>query len=173
MRHTCQPRGGAASRCRRPTPLLLAPPSLDRGPGSRAGKSTLLKLLAGRLKGETGVVASGEVLYNGSRGDDFVLERSAAYIDQADEHLPTQTVHDLLRFAWQCQSGGARAPSSSPETRKSWLPPSMDLHPQVRRPVKLIALRQPAASRHGQSKDSEPEALQERTGMGDRERVSA
>eukprot|EP00892_Ulva_mutabilis_P008760 jgi/Ulvmu1/6256/UM028_0114.1 len=101
--------------------LLLGPPV--------SGKSTFLKLLAGRLKGESGLATSGEVLYNGRRGDAFVLERSAAYIDQADQHLPAQNVHDLLKFAWKCQSGGSTAKPSQLRSQKTWLPSAMEAHP--------------------------------------------
>lgn len=90
-----------------------------------AGKSTLLKLLAGRLKRESGVTSDGEILYNGCRSDTFVLERNAAYIDQTDQHLPTQNVHDLLKFAWKCQSGGHISPQRPANPDKSWLPSEM------------------------------------------------
>lgn len=89
---------------------------------SHAGKSTLLKMLAGRLKRESGVTATGEVRYNGRRADTFVLERNAAYIDQTDQHLPAQKVYDLLKFAWHCQSGIVPSRGKPSKPQKSWMP---------------------------------------------------
>lgn len=116
-----------------------------------AGKSTFLKLLAGRLKRESGVAASGEVLYNGRRADTFVLERNAAYIDQTDQHLPAQKVHDLLRFAWQCQSGGGGSKRS--QTHQSWLPNAMSTgasgKQNVSTPLQLLVRGQPCSKAVG------------------------
>lgn len=94
--------------------------------GAHAGKSTLLKMLAGRLKRESGVTATGEVLYNGRRADTFVLERNAAYIDQTDQHLPAQKVHDLLKFAWHCQSGNVPSQGKQSQPQKTWMPSGAD-----------------------------------------------
>ena len=75
--------------------LLLGPPS--------SGKSTFLKLLAGRADAEAALSISGSVKYNGKSPEDFVLRRTAAYIDQDDNHLANLPVGETLRFAWQCQ----------------------------------------------------------------------
>ncbi|WVZ64217.1 hypothetical protein U9M48_013777, partial [Paspalum notatum var. saurae] len=61
--------------------LLLGPPG--------SGKTTLLLALAGRLKdGKDGLKVSGRVTYNGHGMEEFVPERTAAYISQHDLHIP-------------------------------------------------------------------------------------
>ncbi|WIA20601.1 hypothetical protein OEZ85_004985 [Tetradesmus obliquus] len=72
-------------------------------PGS--GKSTLLKLLSGRLTSKH-LQVSGAVQYNGKDFSQFVVERTAAYVDQHDNHLPVLTVGETLEFAHAC--AGAR-----------------------------------------------------------------
>lgn len=69
------------------------------------GKSTLLKLLSGRLKNKR-LKVNGRVCYNGKSFDQFVVERTAAYVDQHDNHLPVLTVGETLGFAHAC--AGAR-----------------------------------------------------------------
>ncbi len=53
--------------------LLLGPPG--------AGKSTLLRVLSGQLKDKE-LQLKGDVTYNGVWMKDFVVERTAAYVDQ-------------------------------------------------------------------------------------------
>ena len=54
--------------------LLLGPPG--------SGKSTLLKALAGKLRGKAPRVR-GRISYNGEPFDQFVPQRTAAYVSQA------------------------------------------------------------------------------------------
>ena len=51
-----------------------------------AGKSTLLKSMAGRLK-DSGLKLSGEITFNGFTLDSFIPERTAAYVSQNDNHM--------------------------------------------------------------------------------------
>ncbi|KAL1194449.1 ABC transporter G family member 38 [Cardamine amara subsp. amara] len=76
--------------------LLLGPPG--------SGKSTLLKALSGKI--ETGLKCTGKVTYNGHELHEFVPERTAAYIDQYDVHLPDLTVRETLKFSTKCQGVG-------------------------------------------------------------------
>ncbi|CAD6270232.1 unnamed protein product [Miscanthus lutarioriparius] len=78
--------------------LLLGPPG--------SGKTTLLLALAGRLDKDLKV--SGRVTYNGHRIDEFVPERTSAYISQHDLHIPELTVRETLAFSARCQGVGAR-----------------------------------------------------------------
>eukprot|EP00903_Cladosiphon_okamuranus_P018818 g17309.t1 len=82
------------------TTLVLGPPG--------CGKSTLLKALAGRLKHNGGHIKTGSVTYNGSTDDSgkFSLPKVAHFAEQADRHLPTMTVEETLKFAFDCMSGG-------------------------------------------------------------------
>jgi len=73
--------------------LVLGPPG--------AGKSTLLKALSGQIKDHK-LKVSGQVLYNGKSFDEFTVERTAAYVDQVDHHIPEMTVRETLRFAARC-----------------------------------------------------------------------
>jgi ABC-type multidrug transport system ATPase subunit len=45
---------------------------------------------------------SGNVLYNGKAFNEFVVERTAAYVDQHDQHLAVLTVQETLEFAHAC-----------------------------------------------------------------------
>uniref|UniRef100_A0A7N1A5T7 ABC transporter domain-containing protein n=1 Tax=Kalanchoe fedtschenkoi TaxID=63787 RepID=A0A7N1A5T7_KALFE len=78
--------------------LLLGPPS--------SGKTTLLLALAGKL--DKSLKASGEVTYNGHRMNEFVPERTAAYISQYDVHIGELTVRETLSFSARCQGVGSR-----------------------------------------------------------------
>ncbi|KAJ6934324.1 pleiotropic drug resistance protein 1-like [Populus alba x Populus x berolinensis] len=78
--------------------LLLGPPS--------SGKTTLLLALAGKL--DPNLKFSGRVTYNGHGMNEFVPQRSAAYISQYDTHLGEMTVRETLAFAARCQGVGHR-----------------------------------------------------------------
>ncbi|KAG9149461.1 hypothetical protein Leryth_022202 [Lithospermum erythrorhizon] len=76
--------------------LLLGPPS--------SGKTTLLLALAGRLNSDLKV--SGKVSYNGHSLNEFVPQRTSAYVSQEDWHIAEMTVRETLDFAAQCQGVG-------------------------------------------------------------------
>ncbi|KAK3119462.1 hypothetical protein QOZ80_9AG0670890 [Eleusine coracana subsp. coracana] len=73
-------------------------------PGS--GKTTLLKALAGKL--DSGLKVSGRVTYNGCGMDEFLPERTAAYVSQDDLHNGEMTVQETLSFSAKCQGPGNR-----------------------------------------------------------------
>ncbi|OVA06530.1 ABC transporter-like [Macleaya cordata] len=77
--------------------LLLGPPS--------SGKTTLLLALAGKLDKDLKV--SGRVTYNGHGMDEFVPQRTSAYISQHDLHIGEMTVRETLAFSARCQGAGA------------------------------------------------------------------
>ncbi|XP_054822130.1 ABC transporter G family member 32-like isoform X2 [Prosopis cineraria] len=76
--------------------LLLGPPS--------SGKTTLLLALAGRLG--PGLQMSGSITYNGHGLDEFVPQKTSAYIGQQDYHAAEMTVRETLKFAGRCQGVG-------------------------------------------------------------------
>uniref|UniRef100_A0A5B6YJY6 Putative pleiotropic drug resistance protein 1-like n=1 Tax=Davidia involucrata TaxID=16924 RepID=A0A5B6YJY6_DAVIN len=78
--------------------LLLGPPS--------SGKTTLLLALAGKLDPDLKV--SGRVTYNGHGLQEFVPQRTAAYISQHDTHIGEMTVRETLAFSARCQGVGDR-----------------------------------------------------------------
>ncbi|GAY62366.1 hypothetical protein CUMW_217170 [Citrus unshiu] len=78
--------------------LLLGPPS--------SGKTTLLLALAGKL--DASLRVSGRVTYNGHDMDEFVPQRTAAYISQHDNHIGEMTVRETLAFSARCQGVGSR-----------------------------------------------------------------
>ncbi|KAF3963348.1 hypothetical protein CMV_012251 [Castanea mollissima] len=78
--------------------LLLGPPS--------SGKTTLLLALAGQL--DPDLKFSGEVSYNGHEMNEFVPQRTAAYVSQYDLHLGEMTVRETLAFSARCQGVGSR-----------------------------------------------------------------
>ncbi|KAJ4828264.1 hypothetical protein Tsubulata_012073 [Turnera subulata] len=78
--------------------LLLGPPS--------SGKTTLLLALAGKLDKDLKFL--GRVTYNGHGMDEFVPQRSAAYISQYNLHIAEMTVREILAFSARCQGVGPR-----------------------------------------------------------------
>ncbi|KAF2287195.1 hypothetical protein GH714_039303 [Hevea brasiliensis] len=77
---------------------LLGPPS--------SGKTTLLLALAGKLGKDLKFL--GRVTYNGHGMEEFVPQRTAAYISQYDLHIPEMTVRETLAFSARCQGVGPR-----------------------------------------------------------------
>ncbi|GBG34028.1 ABC transporter G family member 31 [Hondaea fermentalgiana] len=75
-------------------------------PGS--GKTSLLKLLAGRLRVDKAATLKGEVTYNGVAQSSLHMAKVATYVGQLDEHLALQTVRDIFGFA-QDTVGSAQA----------------------------------------------------------------
>ncbi|KAK3018922.1 hypothetical protein RJ639_003519 [Escallonia herrerae] len=78
--------------------LLLGPPS--------SGKTTLLLALAGKL--DPGLKVQGEITYNGHRLNEFVPQKTSAYISQNDVHVGEMTVKETLDFSARCQGVGSR-----------------------------------------------------------------
>ncbi|KAM4111347.1 hypothetical protein ACJW30_05G060500 [Castanea mollissima] len=77
--------------------LLLGPPS--------SGKTTLLLALAGKLGPD--LKFSGRVTYNGHDMNEFVPQRTAAYIGQYDIHIGEMTVRETLAFSARCLGVGS------------------------------------------------------------------
>ncbi|CAI9097793.1 OLC1v1034285C1 [Oldenlandia corymbosa var. corymbosa] len=78
--------------------LLLGPPG--------SGKSTLLLALAGKL--EDDLKTSGKVTYCGHEMNDFIPQRTCAYVSQHDLHHGEMTVRETLDFSGRCLGTGAR-----------------------------------------------------------------
>ncbi|TVU46233.1 hypothetical protein EJB05_05755, partial [Eragrostis curvula] len=79
--------------------LLLGPPG--------SGKTTLLRALAGQL--DKSLKVTGNISYNDYQLNEFVTEKTAAYISQYDLHIPDMTVRETLDFSAWCQGVGSRA----------------------------------------------------------------
>lgn len=81
--------------------LLLGPP--------QSGKTTFLRTLAGLTRSTPGLkFSSSELTYNGMNLDEFVVERSAAYVSQVDLHYGELTVRETLEFSARVQGAGHR-----------------------------------------------------------------
>ncbi|KAL3650719.1 transcription factor [Castilleja foliolosa] len=78
--------------------LLLGPPS--------SGKTSFLLALAGKL--DPTLKVSGRVTYNGHGMDEFVPQRTAAYVSQHDLHIGEMTVRETLAFSARCQGVSSR-----------------------------------------------------------------
>ena len=57
---------------------------------------------------EVFVQAEGEVTYNGHALNEFVREKTSAYISQHDTHMGELTVRETLDFSSRCQGVGSR-----------------------------------------------------------------
>ncbi|XVE96475.1 hypothetical protein REPUB_Repub02eG0225200 [Reevesia pubescens] len=78
--------------------LLLGPPG--------AGKTTLLMALAGKL--DRDLRSSGTITYCGHVLNEFVPQRTCAYISQHDLHYGEMTVRETLDFSGRCLGVGTR-----------------------------------------------------------------
>ncbi|KAJ8644662.1 hypothetical protein MRB53_006410 [Persea americana] len=78
--------------------LLLGPPG--------SGKTTLLLALAGKL--DKALKVTGKLTYNGHGMEEFVPQRTSAYISQNDIHIGEMTVRETLAFSARCQGVGTR-----------------------------------------------------------------
>nr|GLL29395.1 pleiotropic drug resistance protein 3-like isoform X1 [Ipomoea trifida] len=79
--------------------LLLGPPG--------CGKTSLLKALSGNL--DNSLKVRGDISYNGHNLQEFVPQKTSAYISQYDLHIPEMTVRETLDFSSRCQGVGSRA----------------------------------------------------------------
>ncbi|XP_041020225.1 pleiotropic drug resistance protein 3-like [Juglans microcarpa x Juglans regia] len=78
--------------------LLLGPPG--------CGKTSLLKALSGNL--DESLKITGEISYNGYKLEEFVPQKTSAYISQNDVHIPDMTVREILDFSARCMGVGSR-----------------------------------------------------------------
>lgn len=100
--------------------LLLGPPG--------SGKTTLLLALSGKLSHSLKV--GGEVYYNGHGLEEFVPQKTSAYISQNDLHIPEMTVRETLDFSARCQGIESRAETMVEASRcekQSGIVPDPDL----------------------------------------------
>uniref|UniRef100_A0A803QSS8 ABC transporter domain-containing protein n=1 Tax=Cannabis sativa TaxID=3483 RepID=A0A803QSS8_CANSA len=78
--------------------LLLGPPG--------SGKTTLLLALAGKL--DLDLRVSGKVTYCGHEMNEFIPQRTCAYISQHDLHYGEMTVRETLDFSGRCLGVGTK-----------------------------------------------------------------
>ncbi|KAL0447518.1 UNVERIFIED_CONTAM: Pleiotropic drug resistance protein 1 [Sesamum latifolium] len=71
-----------------------------------SGKTTLLLALAGKL--DPTLKTSGRITYNGHGMEEFVPQRTAAYISQHDLHIGEMTVRETLAYSARFQGVGSR-----------------------------------------------------------------
>ncbi|XP_019424860.1 PREDICTED: ABC transporter G family member 39-like [Lupinus angustifolius] len=88
--------------------LLLGPPA--------SGKSTLLLALAGKL--DKDLRTSGKITYCGHELNEFVPQKTSAYISQQDLHIGQMTVKETLDFSGRCLGVGSRYDMLAELTRR-------------------------------------------------------
>ncbi|KAG6550310.1 hypothetical protein Mapa_008271 [Marchantia paleacea] len=79
--------------------LLLGPPG--------SGKTSFLRALAGKLD-DASLKVSGIVTYNGHELNEFVPQKTSAYISQHDFHVPEMTVRETFNYSAKSQGVGSR-----------------------------------------------------------------
>ncbi|XP_050220397.1 pleiotropic drug resistance protein 3-like isoform X1 [Mercurialis annua] len=89
--------------------LLLGPPG--------CGKTTFLLALSGKLS-HSSLQVKGDICYNGYKLQEFVPQKTSAYISQNDLHIPDMTVRETIDFSAQCQGIGTRAEIMKEVSRK-------------------------------------------------------
>eukprot|EP00906_Rhabdomonas_costata_P011280 RCo016001 len=77
--------------------LVLGPP--------RSGKSAFMKVLSGQAIENSDAKVTGSLTCNGIDRTQVLRERVCGYISQRDEHHPTLTVRETIRFAQKCLYG--------------------------------------------------------------------
>ncbi|KAL4636632.1 hypothetical protein ACB092_03G022800 [Castanea dentata] len=71
------------------------------------GKTSLLKALSGTLNQSLKI--TGEITYNKYKLEEFVPQKTSAYISQNDKDISDMTVREILEFSARCQGVGSRA----------------------------------------------------------------
>ncbi|CAK4725597.1 unnamed protein product, partial [Aphanomyces euteiches] len=79
--------------------LLLGQPS--------SGKSSLMKMLAGRFPMEKNITVGGSLTYNGASKEEVKkqIPQFVSYMSQRDHHFPQLTVQETMEFAHQSCGG--------------------------------------------------------------------
>ncbi|CAK4472631.1 unnamed protein product, partial [Aphanomyces euteiches] len=74
-------------------------------PGS--GKSSFMKMLAGRFHEEKNITVGGNVLFNGTKREEVKkqIPQFVSYVNQRDYHFPMMTVQETMEFAHQACGG--------------------------------------------------------------------
>ncbi|KAG3074915.1 hypothetical protein PI124_g20341 [Phytophthora idaei] len=69
-----------------------------------SGKSSLLKMLSGRLPLAKNITVEGAISFNNVSREQMVkrLPQFVAYVNQRDKHYPVLTVKETLQFAHKC-----------------------------------------------------------------------
>jgi ABC-type multidrug transport system ATPase subunit len=80
---------------------------------SGAGKSTVLNLLAGRIKSSKACLSGGSILVNGKKRDFKLFKKQAAFVEQDDCMFVEETVREHITY-----SAMLRLPSSVSRERK-------------------------------------------------------
>lgn len=63
------------------------------------------------------IKVAGEMSYNGHKLEEFVPQKSSAYVSQYDLHIPEMTVRETIDFSARCQGAGSRAGKNSLQTQ--------------------------------------------------------
>lgn len=97
---------------------------------------------------------SGDLRYNGHTQDEFVVERTAAFVQQVDNHVPTLSVRETLEFAYMCETGyGAESERGQCTCAQPLLPMRACMRAGMERPGSVLhgAAQQSCAAAGGRT----------------------
>uniref|UniRef100_A0A2N9GFS1 ABC transporter domain-containing protein n=1 Tax=Fagus sylvatica TaxID=28930 RepID=A0A2N9GFS1_FAGSY len=110
------------------------------GTKSRQAKISIIDDVSGIIK--PGRLA-GKISYNGYKLEEFVPQKTSAYISQYDQHIPEMTVREILDFSACCQGVVSRADvilEVSKREKEAGIVPDPDIDTYMKMPYHFMSI---------------------------------